>query len=169
MARLKDRKRENDVIFYFIYFLLIIQFVYTSNDIPILCYPSSNAPSHIYSLSPPLCLYESTPPLTLTFLHHYSSVPLCWGIKPPQDQGPPLPLLSATAILCYMYLESQIPPCTILGWWSSLWEHWVVLSAYVVLFVGLQYPLALPVLSPAALHRVSELGLRAAHKIGNWL
>lgn len=27
--------------------------------------------------------------------------PLCWGIKAPQDPGPPLPLMPDKAILCY--------------------------------------------------------------------
>ena len=38
---------------------------------------------------------------------HHSSIPLCWGIEPPQDQGPPLPLLSDKAILCYICIWSH--------------------------------------------------------------
>ena len=30
------------------------------------------------------------------------SISLCWSIKPPQDQGPPLPLMPDKAILCYI-------------------------------------------------------------------
>ena len=54
--------------FLFFYFLLIIPFIYISNDIPLPSYVSTNPPSHN---SPPLCLYEGplphphspTPPL----------------------------------------------------------------------------------------------------------
>jgi hypothetical protein len=35
-----------------------------------------------------------------------SRIPLLWGTKFPQDQGPPLPLLSGKAILCYMCISS---------------------------------------------------------------
>ena len=48
-----------------------------------------------------------------------------------------------------MYLEQKIPLGTLLGWWSSLWENWVVRPAYVVLPVRLQSPSAPPVLLPA--------------------
>ena len=49
-------------------------------------------------LFPPPLLYEGAPPPTHPFLPHCSSIPLCWGTKPPQDQGPPLPLMSDKAI-----------------------------------------------------------------------
>ena len=32
--------------------------------------------------------------------------------------------------LLHMYLESWIPPGTLLSWWSRLWENWVVMPAY---------------------------------------
>jgi hypothetical protein len=35
-------------------------------------------------------------------LPHPSSIPLCCGNKPPQDQGLPLPLMPDKAILCYI-------------------------------------------------------------------
>lgn len=41
----------------------------------------------------PLCLYEGSPPPTHPLLPHCSSIPLCWGIKPPQEKGPPFPLM----------------------------------------------------------------------------
>ena len=50
----------------------------------------------------PLCLYEGAPPPTHPLLPHCSSIPLHWGIKPPQDQGPPLPLMSDKTILYYI-------------------------------------------------------------------
>jgi hypothetical protein len=31
--------------------------------------------------------------------------------------------------LLHMYLEPRIPPSTLLSWWSSPWEHWVVRPA----------------------------------------
>jgi hypothetical protein len=33
---------------------------------------------------------------------HYPSIPLCWGIKSPQNQGLPHPLMPDKAILCYI-------------------------------------------------------------------
>jgi hypothetical protein len=66
-----------------------------------------------------------------------------WDIKPPRNQGPPLPLLLGKAHpLLHMYLEPKIPLGTTLGWRSSLWENWVVQPAYVVLPMGLQFPSA---------------------------
>ena len=58
-------------------------------------------------LFPSPFLYEGAPPPTHPFLLHCSSIPLCWGTKPPQDQGPPLPLMSDKAILCYIYVWSH--------------------------------------------------------------
>jgi hypothetical protein len=43
---------------------------------------------------------------------------LIW-VYPPIDVRQIHPLL-------HMYLESWILPCIHLGWWSSLWEPWVV-------------------------------------------
>ena len=57
-------------------------------------------PHPIPPLSPPLCLYEGAPPPTHPLLPHHSSIPLCWGIKPPQDQGPSLLIMSDKANLC---------------------------------------------------------------------
>ena len=54
------------------------------------------------TLLPPLCLYQSAPTPMHTLLPHCYSIPLCWGIKPPWDQGPPLLLLLGKAILCYI-------------------------------------------------------------------
>jgi hypothetical protein len=51
---------------------------------------------------PPLCLYEGATPPTHPLLPHRSSMTLCWGIEPPQDQGPSLPLIPDKAILFYI-------------------------------------------------------------------
>jgi hypothetical protein len=49
---------------------------------------------------PPLpCFYEGAPPPTYPLQPHDPSIPLHWGIKPSQDQGPPLPLMSDKAYL----------------------------------------------------------------------
>ena len=63
-------------------------------------------PHPTLALPPLFCLYESAHPRTHTLLPHRSSIPLLWGIKPPQDQGPPL-LLSGKAILCYICVWSH--------------------------------------------------------------
>ena len=57
--------------------------------------------------SPPFCLYECTPPtIPLSWPHHFS-IPFLWEIKTPKNQGPPLPLMSDKAILCYMCIWSH--------------------------------------------------------------
>jgi hypothetical protein len=61
---------------------------------------TSPLPLPLWGCSP--CLYEGPPPLTHPLLSHRSRIPLHWGIKPPQDQGPPLPLIPDKAILCYI-------------------------------------------------------------------
>jgi hypothetical protein len=70
-------------------------------------YPSTKPPSHNCP-PPPICLYESTPPTSHILQTHHSSIPLCWGIKLPQDQGPLLLLLSGKAILSYICIWSQV-------------------------------------------------------------
>jgi len=80
------------------YFILIIPLVYIWNDIALPSYPFNNPP---FPIPPPLCLYEGahSPSRPLPF-HHFSFIP-------PQDQGPPLPLLSGKAILCYICISSH--------------------------------------------------------------
>lgn len=102
-----------DSLFYFIFvfllLLLIIPLVYISNDIPLPSYPSTTPPPHHPTSTPfpyPF-LYEGAPSPTYPLPPYYYSIPLCWGIKPPQDQGPPLPLLSDKAILCYICVWSH--------------------------------------------------------------
>ena len=58
-------------------------------------------------LRPPLCFFEGVPPPTHLFLTLCSIIPLNWGIKPPQDQEPPLPLISDKVILCYIFVCSH--------------------------------------------------------------
>jgi hypothetical protein len=88
-------------IYLFIYlfiFLSIIIFVYISNGMPLPGYPSVSPPLH--PPLPPLLasmrviLHSPTP--ASQFYH-----PPMLGIQPPQDQGPPFPLMLDKAILCY--------------------------------------------------------------------
>jgi len=80
------------------FFLLNIFFIYTSNVISFPSFPSRNPPAH-----PPItCLHEGAPPPIHLLLPHCPSIPLCRGIEPPQDRGPPFPLMLDKAILCYM-------------------------------------------------------------------
>ena len=71
-------------------------------------------------------LYKLPIPSPLPFAHmrvllhpptHFSFTPLYrllpWGTKPPQDQGPPLPLISDKAILCQHAAGAMAPTiCT---------------------------------------------------------
>jgi hypothetical protein len=79
-------------------YLLIIPFFYISNDIPLLVYPPQTP--HLTSALSRLCLYEVPPPPThplspAPWLQH---PPTLAHMKPPQDQGSPLPLLSGKTI-----------------------------------------------------------------------
>ena len=51
-----------------------------------------------------------TDPPTYTHLPQWPSVPLSWVIKPPQDQGAPLPVMPDKAILCYISSWSHGSP-----------------------------------------------------------
>jgi hypothetical protein len=54
------------------------------------CYPLSQFP---LSYPPLPCFYEGALPPTHPFPPNCPSIPLHWGVKPSQDQGPPLPLM----------------------------------------------------------------------------
>jgi hypothetical protein len=132
-------------------------FLFKNHFIPVhfKWYPSSrlplhNLPSHPSS-STSLCLYKGAPPLTHLLPPHHNSIPLCWSIKPLQDQGPSLPLMSDKIILCYIYSWSYWSLQVYSDWWFSLRELWVVQLVDIVLPMGLQspsgssvFPLALP-------------------------
>jgi hypothetical protein len=47
-------------------------------------------------------VFSNKPTHPPTLLFYLPSIPLCWGIKPSQDQGPPLPLMPDKAILFYI-------------------------------------------------------------------
>jgi hypothetical protein len=137
------------------FFKLVTLFVNISNDIPLLGYPSTTLPS------PPFCLYEGASPPTHPFLPHCSNIPLPWAVKPPQDQGSALPLMSDKAILCYICIWSHgFPPRILFGWWFSLLELCVVQLVDIVLPIGLQSssaPSVLPLPLPLG-YRVQSNG-----------
>lgn len=73
---------------------MIFHFPVTPSQIPI---PQPSPPSP--------CLYEGAPPPT--HQPYCYSIPLLWDIKPPQDQGLPLPLMSGKANLWYICIWSH--------------------------------------------------------------
>jgi hypothetical protein len=89
------------------------------------CYPLSWFPlCKPPSLSPlTLLLWESSP--THPLLPHCSSIPLHWGIKPSQDQGPPLPLMPDKASLA----PSVLPLTPPLGFLCSV--RWLAASIWI--------------------------------------
>ena len=64
--------------------------------------------SHLSS-HPPLCLNEGASLPTYSLLPFCFCISLYWGIKPPQDKGPPLLLLSGKIIICYNLSRSIDP------------------------------------------------------------
>jgi hypothetical protein len=93
--------------------------------------PLHKPPSHSSS-PPPLCLYEGTPPPTNPSPPHPSTILLCWGISSPQDQGPPLPLMSDKAILCCIWIWSHVYSLVsglVSG--SSGWSGWLILLFFL--------------------------------------
>jgi hypothetical protein len=76
---------------------LIWFFFYISNVLPFLVPPRSPL-----SYLPSSWFYEGAPLPTHLLLSPHPGIPLCWGIKPSQNQGPLLPLMPNKAILCYI-------------------------------------------------------------------
>jgi hypothetical protein len=84
----------------------------------------SNAPSSTPLCKPPI---PSPPPFapkrvfphlpTHSLLPHCSSIPLSWGVKPPQDQEPLIRLMSDKAILCLIRIWSHgsLHVCSMVG------------------------------------------------------
>ena len=93
----------------------------------------------LYPLPHSLC--SPTHPLQLPG----SGIPLHWGIKPSWDQGPLLPLMTNTAILCYKYSWSHesLRVYSLVGGLvpGSSGGYWLV--HIVVPPMGLQIPSAL--------------------------
>jgi hypothetical protein len=88
----------------------------------------------------PLCLYDVAPSPMYLLHPHCPGIPPCWGIKPSQDQGPPLSLMSYKAI-CYICSWSHGPfyVYILFRWWFSPWELWLVQLVDIVLPMCLQY------------------------------
>ena len=106
--------------------------------IPHLPFPSLLSiytPPHTHNLPLPLLQHPAT-------LGHQTS--------PRPSSSPPVAVRKDHPLL-HMYLEPKIPLGTLLGWWSSLWENWVVRPAYIALPLGLQSLSTPPVLPPAPL------------------
>jgi hypothetical protein len=64
-------------------------------------FPISHPPNSLFHL-PHSCFYEHVPLHTHPLPPPCPQIPLYWGIKPSQDQGPLLPLMPDKAILCYI-------------------------------------------------------------------
>ena len=99
MAFLFEGPLHKKIVSYCIYlFTSDILCIYISNVIPFPYFSSGNLLSH----SPSLCFYGGAPPSTHPLTPHQPGIPLHWGIKSLQDQGPLLLLMPDNAILCYM-------------------------------------------------------------------
>ena len=81
------------LIYFFIGYFIYLHF----RCCPLPSFPSANPVPF-----PSPCFFEGVPSPIHPLLPHCPSIPLCWGIKPPQHQGPPLPLMPNKAILCYI-------------------------------------------------------------------
>ena len=94
-------------------------------------FPSANPLSH-----PPLpCFCEGAPPPTHPLLPHRPSIPLHWGIRPSQDQGPSLLLMPDKAPSAPSVLPLTLP----LGSLCSV--QWLAVSLCICVDQGLAEPL----------------------------
>ena len=85
-----------------------------------------------YSIPPLPCFNEGAPSPTYPLLSHFPSIPLHWGIKPSQDQGPPLPLMPDNA-------PSVLPLTPPLG--SLHLVRWLAVSICICIDQDLAEPL----------------------------
>jgi hypothetical protein len=99
--------------------------------------PSTCIPSHLYPLPSLLSLWRCSS------THPFSPAP---PLQHPPTLGYPISLgsrASPSVAVCechpllHMYLESWIPPGTLLSLWSRLWENWLVRPVYIVLPIWL--------------------------------
>ena len=94
-------------------------------------FPSAKSLSH----HPLPCFYEGAPPPIHPLLPHCPSIPLHWGIKPSQDQGPPLPLMPDKAPSA----PSVLPLTPPLGSLCSV--QWLTVSIWICIGQDLAEPL----------------------------
>ena len=74
-------------------------------------------PHPMCPLPTPVCLYECALYPPTHSCPNAPASPLLWGIKPPQDQRLPLPLMSDKAILCYICIWSgAMDPSLYIPW-----------------------------------------------------
>jgi len=113
--------------------LWVILFIYISNVIPLPSFPSTNP------LSPPPspCLYDGAPsPACPPTPAQQPSIPQSWVIKPPQDQGAPIPVMPDKEILCYISNWSHGYPCVplvgVLVPGSSRRSGWLILLFFLL-------------------------------------
>ena len=109
---------------------MLILFIYISNDIPLPYDYSTYLPSQP-PFSLPLCLYEGASPPTHPLPPHHPNTPLDWVIEPPQDQGPPLPLMPDKALSA-----SSVLPLT-----PPLGSQWLTISIHISIGQDLAEPL----------------------------
>jgi hypothetical protein len=109
------------------------------------CYPlpSFSSTNTVFFFPSPF-LYDGAPPSAYRLLPQCPSIPLCWAIEPPQDQGAPLPVMPYKAIICSIFSCSHgFLSCVLSDWWFSPWEAWGVwLVDNVVLPMWMQMPSA---------------------------
>jgi hypothetical protein len=110
-------------------------------------FPVTQPHPHLPFPPSPLFLWGSPlPPTPVPPLQHPPTLGHQTSTGP--RTSPPIDVRHGNPLLP-MCLEPWSPPCTLLGWWSSPWEHWVVRPGYVVLPMQSRSPSAPPVLLPA--------------------
>ena len=137
------------ILFIFIFFLfkLVILFIYISNVVPL---PSFSSTKPLSPLPSPASMgvLSCTCPLP----PRHPNIPLRWGIEPPQDQGPPFPLMPEKTILCYICSWSHrfLYVYSLFGDLVSGSSGGVWLVDFVVLPMGLPTPSAPPLGTPCS-------------------
>ena len=94
-------------------------------------FPSRKPLSH---LSSP-CFSEGAHPPTHPLPPHPSTIPLHWGIKSPQDQGPPLPLMPDKAPSASLVLPLTSPLASLCS------VQWLAVSIHICIGQDLEDPL----------------------------
>jgi hypothetical protein len=77
------------ILFYWLFYLFTFQML---SAFPV-------KPPILFSVLPASMRVVPHPPTP----NYFPSIPLCWVLEPPQDQGPLFPLMSDKAVLCYIW------------------------------------------------------------------